>query len=77
MIMYALIDRLTHPQHSRSALLRCAVLAHWFEYEFSRMLVRVPVHGMQGFLVKREIQTILDFPLLRAAVVEHAPSEVE
>jgi len=45
--MYALIDRLTHPQHSRSALLHCAVLAHWFDKGFSRMLVRVPVHGMQ------------------------------
>jgi hypothetical protein len=51
-VMYALTDRLTHPQHSRSALLRCAVLACWFEYDFSRMLVRGPVHGMQGFLGK-------------------------
>ena len=51
-VMYALIDRLTHPQHSRSALLRCAVLAYWSDKGFSRMLVRVPVHGMQGFLGK-------------------------
>jgi hypothetical protein len=47
--MYALTDRLTHSQHSRSALLRCAVLAYWFDNGFSRMLVRGPVHGMQGF----------------------------
>jgi hypothetical protein len=47
-LTYALIDRLTHPQHSRSALLRCAVLAYWFDNGFSRMLVRVPVRGMQG-----------------------------
>jgi len=46
-IMYALIDRLARPQHLRSALLRCAVLAHWFDNVFLRMLVRVPVHGMQ------------------------------
>jgi len=47
MVMYALIDRHAHPQHSRSALLRCAVLAYWFDNGFSRMLVRVPVRGMQ------------------------------
>jgi hypothetical protein len=46
--MYALIDRFARSQHSRSALLRCAVLAYWFDDGFSRMLVRVPVHGMQG-----------------------------
>jgi hypothetical protein len=34
MVMYALIDRLTHLQHSRSALLRCAVLAYWFDNGF-------------------------------------------
>jgi len=51
--MYALIDHLTHPQHSRSALLRCAVLAYWFDNGFSRMLVRVPVHGMRGVLESR------------------------
>jgi hypothetical protein len=54
MVMAALIDRLTHPQHSHSALLRCAVLAYWFENGFSRMLVRVPVHGMQALLNCRE-----------------------
>jgi hypothetical protein len=48
MVLYALIGRLTHPQHSRSALLRCAVLAYWSDNGFSRMLVRVPVHGMQA-----------------------------
>jgi hypothetical protein len=26
-VMYDMIDRLTHPQHARSALLRCVVLA--------------------------------------------------
>jgi len=45
--MHAVIERLTYPQHSRSALLRCAVLAYWFDNGFSRMLERVPVHGMQ------------------------------
>jgi hypothetical protein len=54
MVMYALIGRLTRPQHSRSALLRCAVSAYWFDNDFSRMLVRVPVHGMQApFELKR------------------------
>jgi hypothetical protein len=52
MVLHALIDRLTHPQHPRSALLRCAVLACWLDNGFSRMLVRVPVHGVQGFLGK-------------------------
>jgi hypothetical protein len=52
MVLYALIGRLAHPQHSRSALLRCAVLAYWFDNDFSRMLVRGPVHGMQGVLEK-------------------------
>jgi hypothetical protein len=47
-----MIGRLTCPQHSRSALLRCAVLAYWFYNVFSRMLLRVPVHGLQGFLEK-------------------------
>jgi hypothetical protein len=56
-VMYALIDRLTHPQHLRSALLRCAVLAYWFDNGFSRMLVRVPVHGMQGVLGKAQDQS--------------------
>ncbi len=54
MVMYALIDRLAHPQHSRFALLRCAVLAYWFDNGLSRMLVRVPVHGMQGVLGKAQ-----------------------
>jgi hypothetical protein len=48
MVTHALIDRLVHPQHLRSALLRCAVLAYWFDKGFSRMLVLVPVHGMQA-----------------------------
>jgi hypothetical protein len=52
-VMYALIHRLAHPQHSRSALLRCAVLACWFDNGFPRMLVRGPVHGMQGVLENR------------------------
>jgi hypothetical protein len=54
MVIYALIDRLTHPQHSRSALLRCAVLDYWFDNGFSRPLVRVPVHGMQGVFGKAQ-----------------------
>jgi hypothetical protein len=58
MVLYALTDRLTYPQHSRSALLRCAVLAYWFDNGFSRMLVRVPVHGMQGVLGKAQDQSI-------------------
>src|SRR3989304_287932 len=48
MVTYALIGRSARPQHSRSALLRCAVLAHCFDNGFSRMPVRVPVHGMQA-----------------------------
>ena len=58
--MHALIYRLAHPQHSRSALLRCAVLAYWLDNGFSRMLVRVPVHGMQAlFKLQRTRKCIL------------------
>jgi hypothetical protein len=53
-IMYALIDRHAHPQHSRSALLRCAVLVCWFDNGLLRMLARAPVHGMQGLFGKAE-----------------------
>ncbi len=68
--MDALTDRLTYPQHSRSALLRCAVLAYWFDKGFSRMLVRVPVHGMQApFELQRTgISFSFAFPLRRAAL---------
>src|SRR3989337_1481367 len=67
--MYALIDRLTHPQHSRSALLRCAVLASWIDNGFSRMLVRVPVHGVPGVFKLQRTKKIYSFalPLRRVA----------
>jgi hypothetical protein len=58
MVMYALTDRLAHPQHSRSALLRCAVLALWFDNGLSRMLLRGPVHGMQGVFGKPQDQSL-------------------
>jgi len=59
--MHAVIERLTYPQHSRSALLRCAVLAYWFDNGFSRMLERVPVHGMQTLF---ELQRTREYNLL-------------
>jgi hypothetical protein len=33
-VLDALADLFTHPQQSRSALLRCAVLASWFDNGF-------------------------------------------
>jgi hypothetical protein len=62
MVLFASIDILAHPQHSRSALLRCAVLAYWFDNGLSRMLVRDPVHGMQGFWEKHKIKAF-DLPM--------------
>jgi hypothetical protein len=47
-------DRSTRPQHSRFALLRCAVWAYWFNDVFSRMAMHVPVHGMQGVLKSKQ-----------------------
>jgi hypothetical protein len=65
-VLYALIDIFAHPQHSRSALLRCAVLAYWYDNDFSRMLVRGPVHGMQGlFELQRTRKNTFDSPLRR------------
>jgi hypothetical protein len=64
MVMNALIDRLTHPQHSRSALFRCAVPIVCFYNVLCRMLVRVPVRGMQSLfeLQRTKKYFLLFFP---------------
>jgi hypothetical protein len=54
--VFSSIHLFTHPQHSRSALLRCAVWDLWFNNVCLRMQVRGPAHGMQGILEKQKTE---------------------